>query len=126
MAETIKIEHFDVSYDREADFLEVFFEQGTSSLGEEVLPGVLLFRAVSDRRIVGFTIMGLVRRFPGLGWLTIPLESTLPEVTLEELEAEWMARPTQRSDQDEASPLRRAMIREKAERDVEPLPVASE
>jgi hypothetical protein len=126
MAETIRVEHLRVGYDREADFLEVFFEKGTSDLGEEVLPGVTLFRAVSDQRLVGFAIMGLRRRSSRPGWLTIPLESTLPEVTLDELEAEWRAMPAQRSDQDEESPLRRAVIPEKTRRDVEPLPVGSE
>jgi hypothetical protein len=69
---------------------------GRTLLGEEVLPGVTLFRAVSDQRLVGFAIMGLRRRSSRPGWLTIPLESTLPEVTLDELEAEWRAMPAQR------------------------------
>jgi len=115
-----------LGYDREGDLLEIFFEDPVPAIGEEVIPGVFVHRAYDDRRVIAVSVMSLTKRFKDLNLLTIPFESTLPEVTLEELEAEWMARPTQRSDQDEASPLRRAMIREKAERDVEPLPVASE
>ena len=71
-----------LSYDRDADILEIRFEKPRPSYGEEIGDGIFLIRAMDDHRMIGLTVVDFSHKQAGSGFaLPIPCDVNEEDLT---------------------------------------------
>jgi hypothetical protein len=76
-----------VSYDNEADIMEIRSETGLESYGREIRDGFFVIYRIDNNEPIGFTILDFSKTFKG-GPLHLPLKCKLGEKEIIELEHE--------------------------------------
>jgi len=72
-----------LSYDPEADVLEVRSEAPCPSYGEEIEDGVFAIRCMEDDRPIGYTVIGFAKRQAERG-MALPMNCFIPAEALKQ------------------------------------------
>lgn len=75
-----------LSYDRDADVLEVRFEKPRPSYGEEISEGIFLIRGMDDNKVIGLTVVDFSLKQKNQG-LKLPIPCSINEEALAKLQA---------------------------------------